>query len=40
MDSPKPEPLPTSLVVKNGSKTRDRVAASIPVPVSITLSAT
>jgi hypothetical protein len=34
---PKPVPLPTGLVVKNGSKMRARVASSIPHPVSATL---
>src|SRR4051812_44966327 len=33
-----PVPLPISLVVKNGSNTRSRVAVSIPAPVSDTLS--
>ena len=37
--SPRPVPLPSCLVVKNGSKTRARVAASIPTPVSLTESA-
>ena len=30
-------PLPCSLVVKNGSKSRARVCSSMPVPVSLTL---
>ena len=34
--SPRPVPSPTPLVVKKGSKTRSRVAASIPEPVSAT----
>ena len=33
---PRPVPLPTSLVVKKGSKMRARVAASMPAPVSDT----
>src|SRR6266496_3906912 len=32
---PSPVPLPTGFVVKNGSKIRDTVAASIPTPVSV-----
>jgi hypothetical protein len=32
--------LPTSLVVKNGSKIRARVAASMPTPVSLMASMT
>src|SRR5260221_8488 len=36
MLSPRPEPLPISLVVKNGSKARLSVASSIPIPVSCT----
>ena len=35
--SPSPEPLPASLVVKNGSKMCCSVAGSMPVPVSLTL---
>ena len=35
---PSPVPLPGSLVVKNGSKMRARVASSMPVPVSVTAS--
>ena len=34
MASPWPVPLPTSLVVKKGSKTRWRMASGIPAPVS------
>ncbi|GJD92806.1 hypothetical protein BHAOGJBA_6366 [Methylobacterium hispanicum] len=33
---PRPVPLPTSLVVKNGSKIRARSASAIPEPVSLT----
>ena len=36
MDRPKPVPLPTPLVVKNGSVTRANVASSMPCPVSLT----
>jgi len=36
VESPSPVPLPASFVVKNGSKRRDRVAASMPVPSSDT----
>ena len=38
VERPSPVPLPTSLVVKNGSKTWARVSSSIPVPVSVTAS--
>ncbi|MGC4000072.1 MAG: hypothetical protein QM767_22600 [Anaeromyxobacter sp.] len=38
--SPSPAPLPGALVVKNGSKTRARVASSMPAPVSVTESVT
>jgi len=34
MANPCPVPFPTSLVVKRGSKMRDRMASGIPVPVS------
>ena len=34
--SPRPVPLPTSLVVKNGSKTRFRISGGMPSPVSDT----
>jgi len=37
---PRPVPLPVSLVVKNGSKTFDRVASSMPIPMSVTASIT
>jgi len=37
---PRPVPWPTGLVVKKGSKMRSSVAASMPGPVSRTLSAT
>ena len=36
MDSPRPVPLPGSLVEKNGSTARRSVAASMPIPVSVT----
>ena len=36
MLSPSPVPLPTSLVVKNGSKTRSISSGGIPEPVSLT----
>ena len=32
--SPKPVPLPISLVVKNGSNTWSMVSAAMPLPVS------
>lgn len=38
--NPSPEPCPTSLVVKYGSKTLSRMAGSIPLPVSATASTT
>ena len=34
--SPRPDPLPNSLVVKNGSNTWARVASSMPAPLSAT----
>src|SRR5246500_765650 len=37
VDNPRPVPLPNSLVVKNGSKIRDKCSAGIPAPVSVTL---
>src|ERR1700716_594701 len=37
---PSPVPLPTSLVVKKGSKTRSRTSGGIPQPVSVTDSLT
>ena len=37
VDNPRPVPLPTAFVVKNGSKMRSRVAMSMPVPVSVTV---
>ena len=40
VESPRPVPLPGSLVVKKGSKILDRVAASMPTPVSVTESQT
>jgi hypothetical protein len=36
VESPSPVPLPTPLVVKNGSKTRAWVSAFIPTPESVT----
>ena len=39
VDSPSPVPRPRGLVVKKGSNARDRVASSIPIPVSATSSA-
>ncbi len=38
--NPRPVPFPCSLVVKNGSKMRACVAASIPIPLSLTTSST
>jgi type VI protein secretion system component VasK len=38
--NPKPVPLPFALVVKNGSKTRRRVSASMPCPLSLTATIT
>ena len=38
--SPRPVPLPFSLVVKNGSKSLAMVASSMPHPVSVTASST
>jgi hypothetical protein len=40
MDRPRPVPLPTGLVVKKGSTARVKVTASMPVPVSPTVTAT
>ena len=40
MLSPRPEPLPTSLVVKNGSNTLSSTSGDMPVPVSLTASIT
>ena len=40
IDSPSPVPLPVPLVVKNGSAALAMVAASMPWPVSATLSRT
>ena len=40
VDSPRPVPLPASLVVKNGSKMRAWVGTSMPTPVSLTDSVT
>jgi len=34
MDKPKPVPLPKGLVVKKGSKMRDRAFSGIPEPLS------
>ena len=39
-ESPSPVPLPASLVVKNGSKMRSRIASGMPSPVSSTVSHT
>ena len=33
IDRPRPVPLPTGLVVKNGSKIRSRIAGSMPLAV-------
>ena len=35
-NSPSPVPTPTGLVVKNGSKMRERISGGIPAPVSLT----
>jgi hypothetical protein len=40
VDKPRPVPDSSALVVKNGSKIRSRVAASIPHPLSLTSSDT
>ena len=40
MARPRPEPLPSSLVVKNGSAARDSIRTSMPQPVSRTDSTT
>ncbi len=40
MDKPSPVPSPIGLVVKNGSKARATTSGVIPVPVSLTYSAT
>ena len=40
VERPSPVPRPVSFVVKNGSKTRSRVAASMPTPVSVTATRT
>jgi hypothetical protein len=37
MDKPKPVPLPKGLVVKKGSKMRDRTFSGIPEPLSARL---
>ena len=34
--SPSPTPCTASLVVKNGSKMRDRISAGMPGPLSVT----
>jgi hypothetical protein len=36
VESPRPVPLPMSLVVKKGSKILSRIFAGMPVPVSLT----
>ena len=38
--SPRPVPEPGAFVVKNGSKIRARIATSMPLPVSVTATAT
>ena len=38
--SPRPVPSPTGLVVKKGSNTCSRVSASMPCPVSLTVTQT
>ena len=40
MARPSPVPLPTSFVVKKGSKMRARVSAVMPEPASLTTSIT
>jgi len=40
VDSPSPVPLPTSLVVKNGSKILSMISVGMPVPVSSTSTST
>ena len=40
VDRPRPVPRSTPLVFKNGSKTRERVSASMPQPLSLTVSTT
>src|SRR5207237_6267664 len=40
MDRPRPVPLPTSLVVKNGSKIRGSSPGGIPAPVSVNATST
>ena len=40
VESPRPVPLPTSLVVKKGSKIFFWMSADIPTPVSLTESRT
>src|SRR3990172_2025346 len=40
VERPSPVPFPGGLVVKNGSKTRDRIFTSIPHPVSLTRNVT
>ncbi len=36
IDSPRPLPVPKLLVVKKGSKTRDRISGAMPLPLSET----
>src|ERR1700730_12932386 len=40
IDKPRPEPRPTSFVVKKGSKACASVASLIPAPVSVTVTTT
>ncbi len=40
VDSPRPVPLPSALVVKNGSKIWSSTAGEIPLPLSFTVSLT
>ena len=40
MDRPSPVPMPTGLVVKNGSKMRASRSGAMPVPVSCTSTST
>ncbi len=39
-DSPSPVPWPTPFVVKNGSKIRSSASGAMPLPVSVTETAT
>ena len=40
VESPSPVPLPTSLVVKNGSKILSMMSEGMPVPLSLTSTST